>query len=125
MKAGRNQVLGQVRVNVDGQHYETDGKSSIELGGMKRDAVAGDYQAGAFRESTEPSKVECSILLKPGVSLEAIRNARDVTLSIEADTGHHYVVRNAYSAEPPSLSTDEGKAKCVFQGPPAEEMTFG
>ena len=123
--AGRNQVFGQVRITVDGDTFETDGKSTIELGGIKRDPVTGDYQAGAFRESTEPSKVECNILLKPGTAIDKLRNLTDATVSIRADTGHQYVIAGAYTAEPVSISTDEGKAKVVLQGPPAEEMNYG
>lgn len=122
--AGRNQVLGQCRVTVAGVTYETDGKTTIAMGGTKRESVAGDYQASAFRESTEPGKVECSILIKPGVSLAAL-DFRGETVTILSDTGHQFVMRDAYTAEPVSTSTDDGKAKLVLQGAPVEELSYG
>lgn len=123
--AGKNQVIGQARIRANGKLLETDGKSTLELGGPKRDSVVGDFQAGAFRESTEPSKVECSILVKKGTSLDELRNLTDAVVTFETDTGHLYTISDAYTAEPLSISTDEGKAKIVLMGSPAEELRYG
>lgn len=117
-----NQVVGQVKVKVDGEIYETDGSSSLEIGGATREAVTGDYQAGAFKEATSPAKCETSILYKAGVSLSAIRAISNATLTMECDTGAVWIMRNAYVADVISFSSSDGKAKIVFQGPPAEEM---
>lgn len=117
-----NRVLGQARIKVDGDTLDTDGESTLEIGGPVREAVAGDFQAGAFRETTAPSKLETSILLKNGVSLDALRRIENATVTFEGDTGKMYVVRNAYVADVISFSTSDGKAKVVFGGPPAEEL---
>lgn len=118
--ANKNQVLGQVRIKVDGDLIESDGSSTIELGGAMRESVKGDYQAGAFRETTEPSKVEASVLIKAGVDLAALRAIDNATLTVETDIGSVYIIRSAYVAEVISISTSDGKAKVVFMGPPAE-----
>lgn len=118
----KNRVVGQVRVKVDGGLLETDGSSTMDVGGPKRDPITGDYQAGAFRESTEPSKVETTILMKAGLSLAALGRIDNATVTMETDTGVTYVVRNAYVAEPVSFASNDGKAKVVFMGPPAEEL---
>lgn len=120
--ANPNRVVGQVRVKVDGDILETDGQSTLELGGPMRTAVKGDYQAGSFSETTEPSKVEVNLLMKRGTSLAAIRAIDNATLTVETDVGQTYIVRGAYVAETISFNSNEGKAKVVFQGPPAEEM---
>lgn len=120
--ANKNRVAGQARVKVDGDLLDTDGTTSIELGGPKRESVTGDYQAGAFRQSEEPSKVEATILVKGGTSLASLRGIDNATVTLETDTGQTFIVRNAYVADVISFNTSEGKAKVVFQGPPAEEM---
>lgn len=117
-----NRVVGQVKVKVDGDIYETDGSTGMEIGGPSREPVTGDYQAGAFKEATNPAKCEVTILYKAGVSLSAVRNITDATLTMECDTGAVWIMRNAYVADVISFSTSDGKAKVVFQGPPAEEM---
>lgn len=120
--ANPNRVTGQVKVKVDGDILESDGGSTLELGGPKREAVVGDYQASGFRESVEPSKLTVNLLVKARTSLTALRAIDNATVTMEADTGQTFIVRNAYVAEVISLNTGEGKASLVFQGPPAEEL---
>ncbi|RYY25243.1 MAG: hypothetical protein EOP62_14375 [Sphingomonadales bacterium] len=121
--ANKNQVLGETKVTSAALGLlETDGQSTLDIGGKKREAVTGDNQASAFKASTEPSKFECNLLVKGGLSLSQIRAIDNDTLTIEFDTGQTFVVRAAYSADVPTVATSDGKAKVVFQGPPAEEL---
>ena len=118
----KNKVWGQTRIAADGLQLDTEGKSTLEMGGIKRDPVQGDNRAGFFSESTEQSKVECSVLVTAGLSLMQLGAIEDATVTMQADTGQTYVIRHAYVSEPPSVS--EGKAKLIFMGPPAEELTL-
>ncbi len=118
--ANPNKVLGQVRIRVDGLVFDTEGKSTLELGGIARESVTGDFKAGYFSESTVPSKIECSVLVTAGVSLDALNRIDDATVTFEGDTGQTWVISHAYSSEVISMS--EGKAKLVLMGPPAEEL---
>lgn len=119
--ANPNKVVGQVSVKIDGATYPTDGSSSMEIGGVTRESVAGDYDASAFKESTAPAKAEVTLNYKKGVSLSQLRSIDNATVILEADTGITWLMRNAYVADVISWSQD-GKAKVVFQGPPAEEV---
>ena len=119
--ASPNRVVGQMKVKLDGATYATAGETTLEIGGPMREAVPGDYEAGSFKEATAPAKADVTLLYKPGVSLAALRGVDNATLVLEADTGITWIVRNAYVAEVISFGQD-GKAKVVFQGPPAEEM---
>lgn len=118
--ANPNKVWGQARVRINGREHVTEPKASLELGGIARDAVEADNRAGYFAEKITPSKLECSILITPGLSL-AEMNVDDATITFEGDTGQVYVIGHAYCSEPPSIG--DGKAKLVYMGPPAEEMT--
>lgn len=121
--ANPNQVVGQARIKVDGDTLDTDGESTLELGGPVREAQRGDYQAGAFSEKTAESKLTVKILVKRGTSLTALRDIDNATIDFRTDTGQSFLIRNAYVAEVVSLSTSDGKADVVFQGPPAEELS--
>ncbi|WCT72053.1 phage tail tube protein [Sphingomonas naphthae] len=121
--ANRNKVWGQTHIRVNGKEYTTAGKSSMELGGIKRDEQEADHRAGMFSEATKSSKIECDVLVTADVSLVELAAIDDATVTFEADTGQTYVVRHAYSGE--IISVTEGKAKVVFMGPPAEEMRIG
>lgn len=120
--ANKNKVVGQLRIKADGQLLESDGQATMDIGGAQRESVLGDYQAGAFRESTQPAKVETSVLVKAGTSLTALRAIDNATLTLETDTGQTFIVRGAYASDVISFSQSDGKAKVVFMGPPAEEM---
>ena len=117
-----NQVVGQARVKIDGALLETDGQTKLEIGGPKREPVMGDYQAGNFRESTEASKVEVSVLYKDQTDLAGYRGVTDATITIEYDTGKVWVVRGGYYADVASINQQDGKASLVFMGQPAESL---
>ena len=119
--ANPNKIWGQTRVKVNGRVFDTEGKSSLEVGGPMRENVAADFTAGHFTEGTAPSKATFSILLTPDVSLTEIQSWDDVTLTFEADTGPIYVVNHGFTSNMPSAS--EGKAQVEISGPPAEELS--
>jgi Phage tail tube protein len=117
-----NQVAGQARVKIDSALLETDGQTKLEIGGPKREPVMGDYQAGSFRQSTEPSKIEVSVLYKEQTDLAAFRSITDATITIEYDTGAVWVIRGGYYSEVASINQQDGKASLVFMGQPAESL---
>lgn len=119
--ANKNRVVGQVKIKVDGDFLPTSGEATMNIGGAMRENVPGDYDAGSFKETTAPARCEVSLLYKQGVSLSAIRAIDNATITLETDNGHTWIMRNAYCAEAPDFGQD-GKAKCVFEGPPAEEV---
>jgi hypothetical protein len=118
--ANPNKVWGQTKIRVDGLELDTEGKSTLEMGGIARSEVEADNRAGLFSEASKSSKIECNVLVTAGVSLADLNAIDDATVTMEADTGQTYIVRHAYCGE--IVSVSEGKAKCVFMGPPAEEM---
>lgn len=119
--ANRNQVVGQVTITVDGDRLPTSGEATLDIGGAARENVPGDYEAGAFKETTQPSRCEVTLLYKGAVNLSAIRNIDNATITLTTDNGKSWLMRNAYSTEPPNFGQD-GKAKVMFEGPPAEEV---
>jgi hypothetical protein len=118
--ANPNRLWGRTKIRVDGRLYTTEGKSSLDIGGIKRNAVQGDFRTGLHTEEDADSKVECNILLDATVSLTALAAIGDAVVMFECDTGQTYIVNHAYIMEPPQAS--DGKAKCTFVGPAAEEV---
>jgi hypothetical protein len=118
--ANKNQVWGRTRVRIDGVEYETEGKSKLMPGGIKRTEVQGDYVVGKFTAESQSSKFETTLLVTPALSVDVMRRWDDVTLSLEFDTGQSFTIAHAYLQETPDMS--DGKAPLVFMGPEAEEI---
>lgn len=119
--ANRNQVLGQVTIEIDGERMPTSGESSLQIGGPQRENVPGDFDAGGFMEKTVPSRCVVSLLHRDGVSIASMRSIDNATLIMKADTGKTWVVRGAYFCEAGDIGQD-GKASVTFEGQPAEEL---
>ena len=122
--ANKNQVIGRARVKVDGQLLDTAGDTTLDPGGITREPVPGDYQAGDFRVSeTRPAKLEVSLLTKSGFAAMGWAAMEQSTISIEFDNGQSFVMRDAYAEGAPPITTSDGKAKAVAYSQPAEQVT--
>lgn len=120
--ANPNQVVGRLKIKIDGAMQPTaQGKATMNIGGVTREAVPGDYESGSFMEKQVPSETDFEVLLKKGVSLANLRAIDNATLTLETDIGTSYIVRNAYCADAITVG-QEGSAKVKFMGPPAEEV---
>jgi hypothetical protein len=120
--ANLNKVIGQCVLTVGGVRLETTGGTQMEIGGSKREPKMGDYQAGAFSESTEPSKITAKVLYKGALDLDQLRKMDNVVAVLDTDVDTSWVVRGAYVAEILGFDSKEGTADVVLQGPPAEQV---
>lgn len=110
-------------IKVDGSLLATMPGAKLDLGGVTRTSVVGDNAVLGYAETPKPSMLECEISLGQGMSLAAMQNITDATLTYEADTGQTYVVRGAYVTETLGVTAgDGGKVTLKFEGQPAEEM---
>ncbi|VWX62596.1 phage tail tube protein [Sphingorhabdus sp. 109] len=121
--ANNNQVFGQATIKADGILLDTDKGATLDVGGTGRESVEGDYNAGGFQESTKPSKLDCTVFVKPGTSVTALASIDNATITLTADTGQTWMIRGAYCSEPPVINQSDGKATLSFMGPPAEELS--
>lgn len=117
-----NRLMGKAQIKVDAKLLETLPGASLDIGGVARTTVAGSNKILGFTEQVQQSKLECEFGVKEGTSLAAVNRWDDVTVTFEADTGQTWVISHGWSTTPPTATDNEGKAKCVIEGPPAEEM---
>lgn len=117
-----NRVMGRAQVKANGSMLDTMPGASLDIGGVSRKTVTGGSKVLGFQEEPKPSKLEVEIAVKAGTSLAEIARWDDITATFEADTGQTYVISNAWVTEPPTVVDNDGKAKIVIEGPPAEEM---
>lgn len=121
--ANAKQVVGRAKVKIDGQSIDTAGDTTLDPGGVSREPVAGDYEAGAFRQGApRPAKLDISILAKGGFSAVAFGAIDNATVSVDFDNGRSFILRGAYAEAAPTITTSDGKAKGVLYAEPAEEV---
>jgi hypothetical protein len=116
------QFLGRATIRVNGEVIETAKGASLDLGGVKRNSVVVGRVVG-FAEETVPAVLECETALRPGMSLETLRNATGAVVIFECDTGQRYVMNDAYITETPTMKDGEGgNVTLKFEGPGAVEV---
>lgn len=118
-----NRVMGKAQIKADGQLLDTLPGATLDIGGPTRSTVNGANRVLGFTEAIGQSKLEFEIAVKGQTSLAAIRNWDDVTATFEADTGQTWVISHGWVTNPPTTTDNDGKAKVVIEGPPAEEMS--
>ncbi len=116
------QMFGIAFVKFDGEMLRSNPGAKIDLGGKERAPVVGSSVVHGYTEKLKPATVECELSLAKGDTLEKIRNAVDVTITFECDTGQTYIVRHAFLTDTLQITEGEGgKIPAKFAGQPAEE----
>lgn len=117
-----NQVIGRVTISTASLGVvRSKPGASLNLGGVKRDPVEDDQGVAGFTEATQAPTLDATFVKKAGVSMQALAGITNEDISFEGDDGSHYVLREAWCAEPPELSNDGIKVK--FAGTRCDEVT--
>lgn len=116
-------VMGKALIKANGRVLDTLPGASLDIGGVTRETVTGDNRVIGQKSTPRPSKIEFEIAVTRQTRLADIARWEDVVVTVEADTGQTWVVPSAWTTEPPTTTTSDGKAKVVMEGLPAEEMT--
>jgi len=112
--AGSNQVQGKVSINIPSMGIVRSKQgASLDYGGIKRDAVEDDQGVAGYTEAYSAPSIDAAFTKKAGISVKAIADIIDEDISFEGDDGSFHVLRQAWCAEPPTLSGGEIKAKLV------------
>ena len=118
------QRMGKAFIKMDGDPLETMEGAKLKLGGTVRNTVTGSNEVLGFSEAPEPAELECQISLAKGIKLDDFRNASEVTITFQADSGQTYIMRKAWLTETPEITQGEGgPVDLKFNSAKAEEVT--
>ncbi|MGH1429755.1 MAG: phage tail tube protein [Neptuniibacter sp.] len=81
--------------------------STFDPGGEKRDAVISDGGVEGFTEETVAPSIQAKLANRDDLSLDVLRNLKDVNVNIQDNAGKSWVMRGAWTAEPPKVSGGE------------------
>jgi len=116
-----NKITGRVTLKVNGAPLLSKRGATLDYGGVKRTPVIGSNQVNGYSEEIMAPTVHCTVSHNSDTSLEQFSNYVDETLLFETDSGHVYVLSQAFLTEPPKLSENEGDVSLSFAAVTCDE----
>jgi hypothetical protein len=113
-------LTGRVTIKVDAETLRTANGSSLDPGGVTRTRVVDDQGRVHFTEETRASEVSCTVLHAADTDVERIKNATNLSITFEADSGAQYAVPGSFLEEPGAISG--GEWPITFVGQPAKRI---
>lgn len=98
MSGNSGQLVGKVTIRVDGNLLETENKATLTPEGVKREPIRHGGKTYYSEEETAPELV-CKVLLTKSIDVKTLNEIDNATVLFEADTGHKYYLRKAFSTE--------------------------
>lgn len=112
-----SKFTGVCIIRIDGVSQRSQPGATLDFGGMARRTVIADGQLLGYKETPVESKINATFEHNSTTNVDTINNLTDGTLTFECDSGVSYIVRNAFSSEPPKLTGGESSGlACVFSG---------
>jgi hypothetical protein len=116
------QITGRCVLSVNGAMLRSKTGANLSgVGGVQRKAVMG-HQVWGYAEETTAPKIEATLAHTADLSLVALSQVVDATVTFEADTGATWILRHAWCETAPGVSDGEGDVKVTFTGLTCEEM---
>ena len=122
--ANPNQRLNIVNIEVNGTKLEVKETSSFDIGGIARASETGNTKI-TFSQKPLPAMVDVTIFVHQGLDIAAFNGMDDVTVVITTDTGHVYVMANAWTEESTVVSSKSGTLALKFVANKAEQVEKG
>ncbi|MBN2751985.1 MAG: phage tail tube protein [Rhodospirillaceae bacterium] len=113
------QIAKKITVKKGGAVIRTMSGGGFTLGGVERTPVVHDDGSVGYTEEYKETVLEADTNLAAGEKLGDL-NFKDVTVSVELDTGQRFVMRNAFSQERPK--TQDGKIPLKISCETCEEI---
>lgn len=115
-----SKITGKITIRIDGNEIPMENGASVTPGSPKRNHERHNGKMYFNEEETNPM-LEGNVLLTKDVDVIFLSNIVGVTVHIEADTGHQYVLTEATTEEAVPHSGD-GKAAIKMFGQSLERI---
>lgn len=102
------QITGKAVIRVDGKELRTLDGATLNPGGVSREAMKGGGKVHGFKETDVEPTMECKVAHTADLSLKELGDITNATVIFECDTGRRYVLREAWTTEPPALDAGAG-----------------
>lgn len=117
-----SQITGRAFISINGARLKSRPGATLNLGGFNRETQNGDDSVHGYKEAVMQPSVSCTISHDKDVSLKELADAKDVSVTLETDTGRTYIMSPSWLTAPPELNTQEGSIQLNYEGMSAEEV---
>lgn len=115
-------LTGQAKIVVDGQTFKTDGAATLNPGGVNRASKVGNGEVHGYSEEDVVPSVECVVFHDKDTSLKYLSNITGATVFFECDSGAQFVLRDAWTMEPATLTAKDGSASLKMEAVACDEL---
>ena len=102
------QITGKAIIRVDGEELRTLPGAKLNPGGVNREAVKGAGKVHGYKEEEVEPSMECQVAHTRDLSLKRLADITAATVMFETDTGRQFILREAWTSEPPALDSGAG-----------------
>lgn len=117
-----SKITGKATVRVDGEELITNGDATFTPGGQNREAMMGPRGVNGYREESVAPRLEITLHHNDDVDIQALGAITGATVLLETDTGTAWMLRRAFSLEPPELRASEGTVRLLMSGHGVERL---
>lgn len=109
-------IAGLCFIKIDGRSYDAPGDFNVTIGGPVLTAIP--MANGTIYNSIEikPGKISGTISTTIGLSVVQLKNARNITVQVQAANGSSYILKNAFFTGEGEVNVKEGSFAIEFQG---------
>jgi hypothetical protein len=111
----KNARAGVIWLKIDGQQLEAKGSFTIQPGAYKREAIVGADGIHDYKVTPQVASIEGAITDNKDLDTNKIRNATNVTVTLELVNGKLWVLEEAWYASEGTMTTEEGEIGIRFE----------
>ena len=115
-------VAGTAYLKYDGQQLPLKGSFTVSPSRVDRAGIAGQDGVHGYQELPRVPFIEGDVSTLPGLSVEALEQITDATVTAELLNGTVYVLRNAWCKSAFEINTHDGQFRVRFEGIDGDEI---
>jgi len=116
-------VGGLISFQISGEAFQAKGSFSYNIGVPKKEAVIGSDGVHGFKEMPQVAYIEGAITDTDELDLQALRETRDATCTLQLANGKVIVVEECHEASDGEGTTEEGELQIRMEGVRGREIS--
>ena len=114
---------GIIQFQIDGEVYQAVGNFTYNVGGEDRETQMGADGLHGYSVQRQAAHIEGEIREHSTLDLNAVKHARNATVTLELAGGKTIVLADAFQVNEMDANTEEGNIPIRFEGEEAQEVT--